>query len=202
MRRGLDHDAIISEAVRMIEEDGYDGFSLRELAKRLGVKPASLYNHLDGVGEIASAVALKAAEGMGRALEEAMVGKPPDEAFVAGALAYRSFADENRGLYKAFISMPSLDDDGVREAGARSFAPMLELIRVYITDFADALNFQRALRSVIHGFIELTGSGFMTRGGVSRDETYLVIVNKYLEALKQYGAECKQKMSKEEGEGE
>lgn len=199
MRKGLDHDVIIAEAVAMIEEGGYDSFSLRELAKRLGVKPASLYNHLDGAKEIAAAVAMKAAEGMGNALREAMKDKAADEAFVAGALAYRRFAEQNRELYKALIMMPSIDDERVREAGFRSFAPMRELIHEYITDFNDALNFHRAFRSVIHGFIELTSNGFMTRGGVSRDETYLIIVNEYLSVLKRYVGKCKELVTNDEG---
>ena len=170
----------------MIEEAGYDSFSLRELAARLGVKPASLYNHLDGVEEITAAVALKAARELGAALRAATEGKEPDEAFFDGALAYRSFATEKPELYKAFIRTPLLSDGKAKEAGRLSFAPMRKIIRSYGLSQTDFVRFHRSFRSVMHGFIELTNNGFMTFGNEEQDVSYEHIIRKYLEDLKEY----------------
>ena len=183
MKRGLNKDAVIAEAILMVEEEGYERLSLRDLARRLGVKPASLYNHISGIDEILCGVAIHSATEMGRALEEATEGKDRREAFISGAVAYRAFATEHPELYKAFISMPSLDSKEVDEVGIKSFAPLRAIIRSYGLCEDDAINFHRAFRSVLHGFIELTANGYMTRGEVSRDDTFRVILETYLSHL-------------------
>ena len=188
MKRGLTKAYVISEAIRLVEEEGYEKISLRDLSRRLDVKPASLYNHISGIGEILREVAIYSAEQMCLALKAATEGKEKREAFVDGALAYRRFATEHPELYKAFISMPSLDDSEVDEVGIKSFAPLRDLIYSYLPDEKDSTNFHRAFRSVIHGFIELTTSGYMTRGNVSQDDTFLVILNTYLSYLESMAA--------------
>ena len=180
MKRGLNKDAVIAEAILMVEEEGYERLSLRDLARRLGVKPASLYNHISGIDEILCGVAIHSATEMGRALEVATQGKDGREGFISGAIAYRAFATEHPELYKAFISMPSLDSKEVDEVGIKSFAPLRAIIRSYGLCEDDAINFHRAFRSVLHGFIELTANGYMTRGEVSRDDTFRVILETYL----------------------
>ncbi|MCI9652413.1 MAG: helix-turn-helix transcriptional regulator, partial [Lachnospiraceae bacterium] len=41
-------------AAELIAEKGFDRFSLRELSDRLGVKTASLYNHISSLSELTS----------------------------------------------------------------------------------------------------------------------------------------------------
>lgn len=184
-RKGLTRDQIINAGLELIAEKGYDDFSLRTLAAKLGVQPASLYNHVNGIEEIATEIALHASEEMKHALNEAIAGKTPDAAFVDAALAYRQFAMENPELYKALVHMPLSHDENLRRAGLQSFRPMRELIQQYNLDRRDAINFSRGLRSVMHGFIELTNNGFMQRDYVTRDESYRVIIENYLSFLKE-----------------
>ncbi|MCV9937205.1 TetR/AcrR family transcriptional regulator C-terminal domain-containing protein [Boseaceae bacterium BT-24-1] len=44
----LDRAQIVAEALRLIDERGLEGFSLRELARALGVFPTALYWHMPG----------------------------------------------------------------------------------------------------------------------------------------------------------
>ncbi|WID94898.1 TetR family transcriptional regulator [Bosea vestrisii] len=44
----LDREQIVAEALRLIDERGLDAFSLRELARALGVFPTALYWHMPG----------------------------------------------------------------------------------------------------------------------------------------------------------
>ena len=123
-QKGLSSAHIMEEAVKLVEEKGYDRFSLRELAARLEVRPASLYNHVDGIGEINTAVAMKAADMLNRALADAVGDRERDEAFLAAARAYRSFADGNPEVYKALIRMPASGDADIRRAAFASFEPL------------------------------------------------------------------------------
>lgn len=55
----LDRDQIVASAVALIDRDGLEGFSFRQLARHLGVFPTALYWHLPGgrnelLGEVAA----------------------------------------------------------------------------------------------------------------------------------------------------
>ena len=193
-KKGLSSGEILEVAERLVQERGYDHFSLRELAARLEVKPASLYNHIGGIDELNTAVALKAAERLNRALKEAVAGVEPDDAFLRAALAYRAFAAENPELYKALMRMPASDDELVVRASWESFAPMRELILSYGADGTRTVHFLRSLRAAMHGFIELTGSGFMRRGDVQRDESYRVMIQGFLSKLKELAGDQNEKV--------
>ena len=182
--KGLTKDLILQEAYLQVEERGFEHFSLRELAVRLGVRPASLYNHISGVEEITAAVADLASERLCTVLREATVGREPDDAFRSGAWAYRRFADEHPEIYQALIHMPSSDDERLVRASFASYAPLRALVRSYGKTDAATLHFLRSFRAVMHGFVELTANGFMVRGPASRDETYSIIVEHLLNTLK------------------
>ena len=184
-KRGLTKAQIIEAAVELIGEKGYDDFSLRTLAGKLGVQPASLYNHVKGIEEIESEIAVHASERMRSALSAAMAGKDSDAAFVDACLAYRQFAGENPAIYKALVHMPLSHDENVRKAGLQSFRPLRELIHSYGLARRDAISFSRGLRSVMHGFIELTNNGFMQKDYVTRDESYRVIIESHLAYMKE-----------------
>ncbi len=183
-QKGLNHAHIMEVAVKLVEEKGYDHFSLRELAARLDVRPASLYNHIDGIGEINTAMAVKAAELLNRALTDAIGDREGDEAFLAAARAYRSFADGNPEIYKALIRMPASEDTDIRRAAFASFEPLRAVIKGYGVAERETIHFLRALRSAMHGFVELTSNGFMQRDTIPREETYELLIRGYLNVLK------------------
>lgn len=185
-KRGLNHDAIMEAAVALVEEKGYDSFSLRELAGRLGVQPASLYNHIKGVDEINEAVALYASQQLHAALTEAMSGKDRDAAFIDGAYAYRKFAEERRELYQALIHIPSINDEQIHKASFYSFEPLREVVREYGLEKPYSVHFVRTLRSFIHGFVELIGNGLMQRAPDSKEKTFDVAIHQFLSYLKEF----------------
>ena len=73
-RAGLTKAAIVAAAAKLIESVGANGFSLRKLAKALGVGPTTIHFHSEGgVGSVFSAVAQEALAGVTRPF------KPKDE---------------------------------------------------------------------------------------------------------------------------
>lgn len=44
--RPLDRRTVLEAAVGLVDEEGVEGLSMRKLAKRLGVRPMALYNHV------------------------------------------------------------------------------------------------------------------------------------------------------------
>ena len=65
----LTRDQVVDAALTLIDEQGLDGFSVRELARALGVFPTALYWHVKGGrNELLAAVAARALEGVAPAL--------------------------------------------------------------------------------------------------------------------------------------
>ena len=66
-RAGLTKAAIVAAAAKLIESVGANGFSLRKLAKALGVGSTTIHFHFEGgVGAVFSAVAQQALAGVTR----------------------------------------------------------------------------------------------------------------------------------------
>jgi AcrR family transcriptional regulator len=187
-RKGLNHDVIMDTATALVEEKGYDNFSLRELAARLSVQPASLYNHIKGLDEIRETVAVRAAEMLHTALTEAMDGKDNDEAFLDGVYSYRDFTEMHPELYKALIHIPPDHDEQIRKASFYSFEPLRIIVNSYGLGHPDSIHFTRSLRSFIHGFAELSGNGLMQRSPASKEETFEFAVRHFLNFLKEHSS--------------
>ena len=183
MKKGLSKEAIISASIGIIERNGYDVFSIRALAGELGVKAASLYNYVSGINEIKIAVLIKTAEDLGRALSEATEGKTPENAFIDGAAAYRSYAINNPELYKVIMRVPLSNNAEAARLGWLSLQPLLNVIHSFGLSDIELLNYFRSFRSFLHGYIELCNNGFMTLGPMSRDESFEFITQRYLEQL-------------------
>ena len=59
-KKGLNRELIIDTALQLVEQGGTDACSMRELALRLDVKAASLYNHISGMDDLMGHVGLRA----------------------------------------------------------------------------------------------------------------------------------------------
>lgn len=188
-RKGLTKEIILAEAVRMITECGYDRFSMRHLAAKLGVKAASLYNHIDGITDINIAVTEAASRELSSRLAKATEGKERGEAFVAATVAHKEFAEENRELYKALLRVPSVHDERATKAGMDSVEPLMRVIASYGVPRDRAIDFLRAHRSFMHGFVELEACGFLTMGPTDKDESYRNITEGFRAELEKLAAQ-------------
>lgn len=87
--------AIISTARKLIQADGADRLSLREIARRVGYSPAGLYEYFGSKDEIVQAVRLRAQERFNAALGQVSQNLPLDEYLVQLGLAYVKFANKH-----------------------------------------------------------------------------------------------------------
>jgi len=60
--RSLKAGEILDAAEQMVRRGGYNGFSYREIAKRVGIKAASVHYHFPGKGDLGAAVARRYAD--------------------------------------------------------------------------------------------------------------------------------------------
>ncbi len=71
--------ALLQATLRAIAEDGPDGFTLRDVARRAGVSPAAPYRHFKDKDELLAAVAAECAERLAKMVVEAVAEAPPDD---------------------------------------------------------------------------------------------------------------------------
>ena len=86
--KGLSKEIIIAEAVKSIEESGKSTISLHELARRLGIKTPSLYNHIKNTKDLQHEVFKYAIDKFVANQNAATAGKQKDDAIKAFAEAY------------------------------------------------------------------------------------------------------------------
>lgn len=185
-RKGLDSEMIISTAAQLIEEKGYANFSLNELAAKLGVKTASLYNHIESIREVNSKISRLAVNRLHQLLENAIFEKNRDHALLSLATAYRNFAKDNPELYKAVIRLPSSEDDQLKESGAEVVEPIIAVLKQYALDEFDMIHLSRALRSALHGFVEMEEAGFFRKHDANIDDSYKKMIEGYILLLNGY----------------
>jgi AcrR family transcriptional regulator len=70
-RPGHDLDAVLLVAAKTFTERGYDGTSMEDLARRLGVTKAAIYHHVSGKDELLRLATDRALDGLTAVVDEA-----------------------------------------------------------------------------------------------------------------------------------
>jgi AcrR family transcriptional regulator len=135
-------DEILDVAVAVLEDEGPDALTMRELATRMGIRAPSLYKHVRDKDDIVAGVQERALVDMARHLASAGPG--------LGALAdaYRSWATAHPRLYEVATRRPLARDriaPGVESAAA---API-------VAAAGGDEHLARALWALAHGLVDL-----------------------------------------------
>ena len=79
-RPGYDVDAVLAVAARTFTERGYDGTSMEDLARELGITKSAIYYHVSGKEELLRLATDRALDGLAAAVAEAerMPGRAVD----------------------------------------------------------------------------------------------------------------------------
>lgn len=156
-------EADIAEAATVIaDRDGLDAATLSAVARDLGIKTPSLYNHVSGLAGMRRMLAFHGSELLLGEFEAAAEGRTGGDALRAIASADRRFAVDHPGLYASFLPAPTEEDDP--ELYAAMAAPVFVVAGVMLDmgiPQQEALHLVRGLRALLHGFLELeTNAGF------------------------------------------
>lgn len=158
--KGLTKDLILAEAVACMESTGQPVVSLHEVARRLGVKTPSLYNHIKNTKELRYEIFQYAIGQFVANQRAATANKRKDEAVRAFAEAYHTFAVENKGLYRLIMSIPSEEDDRAKEVAIPLLETVVEILKDYGLTEESVAHWQRVLRAILHGFISEEDLGY------------------------------------------
>lgn len=74
-RTTYDRDTLVAVAVEVFNERGYDGTSMEELAKRLGITKSSIYHHVSGKEQLLDLAVTRALDALFALLDETDSGE-------------------------------------------------------------------------------------------------------------------------------
>ncbi|MFJ3864991.1 TetR/AcrR family transcriptional regulator [Streptomyces nigra] len=158
-RAGLTADRLAAAAAELADEVGFENVSLSALARRFGVKDASLYSHVRNLQDLRTRVALLAGGEMIDRIAAAVAGRAGKDALVAFAAAYRAYALEHPGRYAA--TQMAIDQELIADSPAlrRTAEITYGMLRAYGLEEPDLTDAVRLLRSTFHGYCSLESTG-------------------------------------------
>ncbi|MFI6025310.1 TetR/AcrR family transcriptional regulator [Amycolatopsis magusensis] len=173
--RGELRQALITASFELLAESGLAGFSVAELARRLGVSTAAPYRHFRDRDQLLAAVATQAAGELTEAMEAAAAdaGEDPVDRLAATAGAYVRFAAARRAGFDVIFAreLRPLRDEALAEAGRKLMALLLDLARdAGHPEPADALRSIEQIIALAHGYVTLDTGDFLTGARVSEED--------------------------------
>ncbi|MGW0767222.1 TetR/AcrR family transcriptional regulator [Streptomyces sp. NPDC002676] len=165
-RAGLTADRVVAAAAELADEAGFEKVTLSALARRFGVKDASLYSHVRSLQDLRTRLAFYAGAELIDRIAAAVAGRAGKDALAAYAGAYRAYALEHPGRYAA--TQIRIDQALVAEAPAlrRTAEITYGMLRAYGLAEPDLTDAVRLLRSTFHGYCALESTGGF---GAARD---------------------------------
>ncbi|MFG2121181.1 TetR/AcrR family transcriptional regulator [Streptomyces sp. NPDC048710] len=165
-RAGLTVDRLVTAAADLADEAGFENVSLSALARRFGVKDASLYSHVRNLNDLRTRLALHAGGELIDRIAAAVAGRAGQDALAAFAGAYRSYALDHPGRYAA--TQIRIDQALIADSPAmrRTAEITYGMLRAYGLDEPDLTDAVRLLRSTFHGYCALESAGGF---GAARD---------------------------------
>ena len=171
----LSRDGIVNAALTFLDREGWDALTINALATQLGTKGPSLYNHVDSLDDLRRTVRMRVIGDIIGMLNTVADGRTRDDAVVAMAAAYRSYAHHHPGRYSAFTRMPlGGDDPEYTEATRAAAAPVIEVLSSYGLSGEDAFHSSLEFWSAMHGFVLLEMTGVMN--GIDTDAVFTDMV--------------------------
>ncbi|MFB8244564.1 TetR/AcrR family transcriptional regulator [Streptomyces sp. NPDC055952] len=159
-RAGLTPDRLVAAAADLADEAGLENVTVSALARRFGVKDASLYTHVRGLADLRARLALLAGGEMIDRIAAAVEGREPGrDTLGAFAAAYRAYALRHPGRYAA--TQITLDPELLADSPAmrRTAEVTYGMLRAYGLREPDLTDAVRLLRSTFHGYCALESTG-------------------------------------------
>ncbi|MCE7004026.1 WHG domain-containing protein [Kibdelosporangium philippinense] len=157
-RAGLTTQRLVEAAAELADEVGFDNVTVSALARRFGVKDASLYSHVRNALDLRERVAMLALAELADRAADALAGRSGKDALVAFANAYRDYATAHPGRYAA--AQMRLRPEALHASAARKHSEMTRaILRGYGLSEPDQTDAIRMLHSTLHGYVSLETAG-------------------------------------------
>ena len=183
-RIGLDQSSLIQAATEIADAQGMEAVTLATLAKKLKIRPPSLYNHIEGLSGLRKKLAIHGLEQLNSHLSRAAIGRSGDEAVRSLSKAYVEFARRHPGLYEATLYAPDPKDADVHLVSKEIVDLVVQVLSYYSLEEETTLHVVRGLRSILHGFAALEQKGGFGLP-LDLDVSLQLIIDTYLAGIHQ-----------------
>ena len=181
---GLEIKEILAAAAELADQFGMQEVTLANLAKKLGIRPPSLYNHFDGLGGLRKKMAIYGLNRLYEELVQAAIGVAGDDAVLSISKAYVDFARRHPGIYEATLMAPDREDEGVQLAGAKVVELSVRVLQDCHLKDERALHAVRGLRSILHGFSSLEQRGGF-KMALDLNESLEIIIKGFISGMRE-----------------
>lgn len=186
-RSNLTKQIVVQAAADLINTEGLEALSLGRLAKNLGIRTPSLYNHVDGLPGLMRELSILNAHKLAERLNDAAVGQSGAELVRAVIQAMRAYIKEYPGLYLSTVRASGTHEDvdeELQQEEARSVKMGMAIMASFGLEGEEAVHAVRGLRSVVHGFATLEISGGFGLP-LELDESFDRLVDLFITGLEQ-----------------
>lgn len=159
MKAGLQKETILEAAAKMADEKGIASVTLKALAEELGVKPPSLYKHIDGLEELNKELMLYGWRLLDKDVTAAAIGKAKDDAIMAICYAYREFVSQHKGLFEAMQWYNMYQSEEHLKATEGVVAVLFKVLSAYKLAEEQKVHIVRTLRGFLQGFLTIESHG-------------------------------------------
>ena len=153
MKAGLDKDIILKTAADLADAEGIANVTLKALAEKLGVKPPSLYKHINGLEELNKALMLYGWKSLEKKVTRAAVGKSKEDAIRAIFYAYRDYVKEHPGVFEAMQWYNMYQSEENLKATEEIVAVLFQVLSAYDLQEEQKVHIVRMFRVFLQGFL-------------------------------------------------
>lgn len=155
-KAGIELEDVVDAAMIIADRDGLEAATLSAVARELGIKTPSLYNHVSGLDGLRRQLAIRGSRILLDDFQRAIGKRRGGDALRMVAAVDREFARVHPGLYEAFLPAPREEDDP--ELYAVMAEPVFAIAHVLLDmgiPQSQAIHLIRAFRATLHGFLDL-----------------------------------------------
>ncbi|MFE2636453.1 TetR/AcrR family transcriptional regulator [Streptomyces scopuliridis] len=175
-RVGLTTERLVRAGAELADEVGFEQATPAELARRFGVKTASLYSHVKNAHDLKTKIALLALEELADQVSTAVAGRAGKDALTAFANVYRDYALKHPGRFAA--AQFRLDPQtAAASAGVRHAQMTRAILRGYNLAEPHQTHAVRLLGSVFSGYVGLESAGGFSHSAPDSQESWTEILN-------------------------
>ncbi|MHB8061503.1 MAG: TetR/AcrR family transcriptional regulator [Ruminiclostridium sp.] len=181
-KRNLTKEKIIQVTFLLADEIGLNQVTFQKIAEKLDIKYQSLYNHFTNIDKLKAEMTVYLFSELNSKLMKRLIGKSGEAAIREFAYVYRDFALENKTAYGLFMSIPSTDNEEAYSLAKETNIILRQILDFYIKDETQVIHKNRALRSLLHGFVSMTFLGYF-HGDVNLEDSFVLMVDDFILSL-------------------
>lgn len=151
--RRTNTESITESAIAIAKEDGLESLSMPRIAKSLGIKSQSLYNHVSNLNEVKTNMSITLFRSLKTRLLEGILGLTGKQAIEAYFAIFYQFCLEYGNFYEVLFLPGKESSDTLDQSFHEVIAILHKLLAGVVSDPDKIQLYTRTLMSVFVGFV-------------------------------------------------